>query len=313
VADGSWSLRTRLLFLALVVFWALNYPFVNYGLDFAGPLWLATLRAATGAAATIPIVIALGGHRSLDRAGIRDALLLGVPNTALFFGAWFVAAQSVLPGTAAVVIYTFPLWVAVLSPLVLSQRLTAVHWLAVAAGFGGVALISQIGEGAAVSIAPLPIALLLAAAFSWAVGTVLIRRRFRSSELLQVSALQLVGGTAALLIATLLLAPTPLPVLAPGLGISLLWMGVLGTGAAYAIWFDLLGRTSAARLSAFVFLVPVVALAASVFYFGERLADLQIVGVVLVLLSIFGISREPLPKAPSGAGAASSTPANAPR
>lgn len=291
MASSPWSLQTRVLFLLLVVFWGLNYPFVNFGLAHAGPLWLATLRAGAGAVATLPIVSTFGGWGTLDRTAKRDALLLGIPNTALFFGLWFWAAGSVLPGIAAVVIYTFPLWVALLSQPMLGQRLGLRHWVSAAVGFGGVALISQIGENGGSHVSVLALALLLTAAIAWAIGTVLFQRRFRGEQLVEASAYQLIGGAVALVAATLVISPTPLPGASLDLAAALLWMGVLGTAVAYAIWFTLLGRTPAATLSAYVFLVPVVALAASVALFGERLSILQLGGVGLVLVSIYGIGR----------------------
>ncbi len=304
MADAPWSLATRLLFLLMVVFWGLNYPFVNVGLAHASPLWLATLRAAVGALATLPIVSVFGRWGSLERSAKRDALLLGLPNTAVFFGLWFWAARTVLPGIAAVVIYTFPLWVALLSQPVLGQRLGARHWGSVALGFVGIALISQIGESGGSQISVTAITLLLVSAIAWALGTVLFQRRFRREQLVEASAYQLVGGTAGLLIATLILAPAPLPGASWDLVASLVWMGVLGTAGAYAIWFTLLGRTRAAVLSAYVFLVPVVALAASVTLFGERLSLLQIGGVGLVLVSIYGIGRARWAEPPGGVAGA---------
>ena len=115
MASSSWSPAAIAGYLLIVVFWGFNYLFVNLGLEFASPLWLAALRAGVGALSTLAIVSGFGGWGTLDRAGKRDALLLGIPNTALFFGLWFWAARSVLPGIAAVVVYTFPLWVALLS------------------------------------------------------------------------------------------------------------------------------------------------------------------------------------------------------
>ncbi len=293
MADGGWSWTARLLFLVVVVAWGLNYPFVNVGLHDASPLWLATLRASFGAIAILAIVTPMRAWGRLDARGRRDALLLGIPNTALFFGLWFVAAQSVLPGFAAVVIYTFPLWVALLSAPVLGQRLGVGHGLSVALGFVGVALISQIWAVAGGGVAIAPLVELLAAAIAWAIGTVLFQRRFHRDELPEANAFQLFGGAAALLVATLVIAPTPLPHPSVTLWITVLWLGVLGTAVAYAIWFRLLGQTRAATLSAYVFLVPVVALAASAILFGERLSIVQLSGVALVLLSIYGIARVP--------------------
>ncbi len=60
----GWSWTTWAVFLVVAVIWGFNYIFVNLGLEFASPLWLATLRAAVGAAASAVIVVAVGGNAS---------------------------------------------------------------------------------------------------------------------------------------------------------------------------------------------------------------------------------------------------------
>jgi probable blue pigment (indigoidine) exporter len=291
VADPSWSWRTRAAFVVLATCWGINYPFVALGLGYATPLWLALMRAALGLGATAVLVSAAGRWGVLDGAGRRDAALLGLLNTTAFFGLWFWAARSVTPGIAAVVIYTFPLWVAVLALPLLGGRLAGLQWASIIVGFAGVALISEVGVAGARALS-LPAGLALGtAAFAWALGTVLFRRRFDRDAMLEANAYQLVGGTVGLAIATLALEPTPLPTPSPDLLVAVVWLGVLGTGIAYSIWYTLLGRTHAANLSAYLFLVPVVALAASAAFLGERLSADQLAGVALVLVSIYGVGR----------------------
>ncbi|MGA8664901.1 MAG: DMT family transporter [Thermoplasmata archaeon] len=275
----------------LVTIWGLNYLFVTVGLTGSGPLWLATLRSGIGLAGMVILVTAARGWTVFDLRAKRDALLLGIPNTALFFGLWFLAARSVPPGIASVVIYTFPLWVALLSAPVLGRPLPAVAWASVALGFVGVALIAQFWSLAGVSVPVVAIVELGAASVSWAFGTVLFQRRFRSPEILPASAFQLAGGFAALLGASVVLAPSSLPTPTWDVIASALWLGLAGTAVGYAIWFTLLDRTPAAQISAYLFLVPVVALTASAVFFGERLSLLQAVGVGCVLVAIYGIGR----------------------
>ncbi|MFZ1023757.1 MAG: EamA family transporter [Thermoplasmata archaeon] len=286
--DRPWA--TAGLFLLIVLFWGLNYPFVVFGLDFASPLWLASLRAGLGAVVVVAYVSGTRGWGRLDAKGRRDALLIGIPNTALFFGLWFLAAQQLAPGLTAVIIYTFPLWVALLSAPFLNQRLTTRHWVAVSVGFAGVVLASKVWQVGGSSFSLLPVGELLVAALAWALGTVLFQRRFEPASYQEANAFQLIGGVGALLIATLVLTPLPLPHFSISFAITVVWLGVLGTGLAYVIWFRLLSRTKAATLAAYTFLVPVVALVASVSYFHESLSVLQVVGVVLVLGSVYGIA-----------------------
>jgi len=296
VPASPWSWKTRFLFLVMVCVWGMNYLFVNVGLAYASSLWLASLRSSIGALAVVALMTPLHSWGQLDSRGRRDALILGLPNTTFFFGLWFIAARTVLPGIAATLIYTFPLWVALLSAPVLGHRLRGRHWVSVVVGFVGVALVSEAWMIVTASSSPVAVLELLGAAISWAVGTVVFQRRFHRTQMLEANAFQLIGGSVGILALTLLFAPLPLPSVTPVLVGTALWLGVVGTAVAYTIWFNLLGRTRAATVSAYLFLVPVVALTASAFFFGERLAPLQVLGVGLVLLSIYGVGRTPVPE-----------------
>jgi probable blue pigment (indigoidine) exporter len=293
VPARGWSWATWGLFLVIAVIWGFNYIFVNLGLEFASPLWLATLRAGVGVLASAAILAAFGGEGKLDRRGQRDAMLIGIPSITVFFALWFEAASSVLPGFASVVINTLPLWIALLSAPILSHHLTGRHWVSVVIGFVGVVLISQIGTLTGSSVSVVVVLELLFAAFSWALATVLFQRRFRQEEMLEANLFQLTGGFVGLVALTLVLAPTPLPTLGLGLLTTVGYLGLLGTAVGYSVWLNLLGRTRAATLGAYLFVVPVVALVASAMIFDERLSYLQLVGVVLVLVSIYGIGKAP--------------------
>ncbi len=281
------------LFAVVAVAWGLNYLFVREGLTLASPLWLAALRSGVGALALAPFVLTRARRATLTAVDVRDALAIGVPNTAVFFGLWFLAARSVLPGEAAVLVYTFPLFVTLLAGPVLGSYPGRGQMLAVACGFGGVVLVSQPWAGSGGNLAALPVAALLLGALSWAMGTVLFKRRFAGPKVAPANALQLVGGTVGLLLAAAFVEPTALPTASVPLLATVAWLGLLGTAVAYAIWFDLLDRTPASTLSAYTFVVPLVALLASAFVFGERVDIVEAGGVALVLLAVFLNGRSP--------------------
>jgi drug/metabolite transporter (DMT)-like permease len=279
-------------FAVVVVAWGFNYLFVRVGLGLSAPLWLAFLRAGLGAVGAALVWIALGRPFLTAREQLLAASL-GLLNTSLFFGLWFVAARSVPPGEAAVVVYTFPLWVAMLSIPVLSFRLRAVTWVAIAIGFVGIVLISQPWGAGGPVLKPVPVSELLVGALSWALGTVLIQRRFRREVLQAVNLFQLLGGSAGLLAAALLLEPSQSPSPSWELLGVVLWLGLVGTALAYGLWFYLLGRMSAPSLSANMFLVPVVALVASAILLSERIDLVQGAGVLLVAGAIYAVGRWP--------------------
>jgi len=134
VEPRPWTASSVALFGLTVLAWGGNYLFVRVGLAHASPIWLATFRAGLGLLGFGAYLLLRGGPTRLDLRAKRTAFLLGIPNTAVFFGLWFGAARSVPAGQAAVVIYTFPLWVALLSIPVLRRRLTGSHWALVSVG-----------------------------------------------------------------------------------------------------------------------------------------------------------------------------------
>jgi drug/metabolite transporter (DMT)-like permease len=271
----------------VVVAWGFNYVFVRIGLGFEPPVWLAALRAGIGALALLSWLVLQPTQGRLSAGERRDALLIGIPNTALFFGLWFVAASAISPGETAVIIYTFPLWVTLLASPFLGERPTHVQLAAVGIGFLGVVLISLPGNSVGPGLSPLAVLELLAAALSWALGTVLFKRQFRSSVVASANGWQLVGGSLGLALAGFVTEGLPAIPRSAMSWIVLLWLGVVGTALAYTLWFRLLARRSAVNLSGYTFLVPLVALAASSVVLGERLRSLQFVGVAAVLVAIY--------------------------
>lgn len=285
------------LFGVLVLAWGLNYLFVREGLNFSPPLWLAAGRTLVG---LLVIAAVLAARRPtdhpLDPRGRRDAMLLGLPTSAVFFGLWFVGEIGVPPGEAAVIVYTFPLWVALLAQPVLGRRVTLPAAATILLGFAGIVFITQPWAGGSGALAPASVGELLLAAISWAVGTVLFQRRFAGGQMQEANAYQLLGGTIALLAASGVLEPH-VPAITVDLLLILLWLGAVGTAVAYAIWFWLLASVPAESLAAYVFLVPVVALAFSAALLGERIDLVQAAGVAAVVVSLYLTGARPIPSA----------------
>ncbi len=297
----AWGALSTILFGLMVLAWGGNYLFVRIGELYVDPLWLATLRASVGAAGIGAFLALRPGTAPLSARDARDAALLGIPNTAVFLGLWFVAAPAVAPGETAVIVYTFPLWVALVSPSLLGLGLGRRHWLAIAVGFAGVVLVSEPWSAGIGGDRLVPFVELLAAAVSWAVATVLFQRRFEPAVLPRANGVQLLGGAAALAVAAIALGDVRGSFAAPGLWISVVWLGLFGTAFAYGVWFHLLRTVHAPALSAYSFLVPLTTLALSAALFGERLSLVQLLGVVLVLSGIFlvGSSRFAVVRRPS--------------
>ncbi len=192
-----------------VVMFGSAWPVTKLALQLgAGPLWFATGRAAfSGLAATV--VLALAGR--LRRPGRADLPALGVVGAfqlAAFFALAHAGAGFVPAGRTAVLANTTTIFVVPLSLLVLREPIPRARWWAAGVGVLGVVVLMNpwsidwsspavlIGHG-----------LLLAAALSWSVAIIFVRRYPPALSMLEL--LPWCFALASLLLAPLLLIEPP--------------------------------------------------------------------------------------------------------
>lgn len=246
------------------------------------PMTLAALRALP---AGILLLIIM---RQLPQ-GIwwLRVIILGVLNFSLFWWLLFISAYRLPGGVAATVGAVQPLIVLFLSRWLLQTRLS---WLSISAALGGIFGVAILILTPNAALDPIGIIAGLGGAFSMATGTVLSRRWQPPVTPLTFTAWQLTAGGAVLLPFALLFEPT-LPSLT---GINLLglaYLTLIGGALTYIFWFRglaLLGPSSVASLG---FLSPLSAVILGWALLGQQLTSLQILGMIVILLSIWANQR----------------------
>jgi len=261
--------------------WGSTYLVTTEMLPADRPLLAAALRALP---VGLLLVLAFG---RLPRGGWWwRAAVLGILNIGVFFALLFVGAYRLPGGVAATMGAVQPLLVAALAWPLLGERLSAAKVAAGALGVAGVGMLVLRAEAALDGVG---VGSALAGAVSMAAGVVLTKRWTtglgRPASLLVFTAWQLVAG--GVFLAALALAVEGLP---PRLtvenGIGFLYLGVVGTAVAYALWFRGIEKLPASAAS---FLSLVSPLSASVLGFvvlGQRHTAWQGAGVALVVAAV---------------------------
>ncbi|MBG2801346.1 MULTISPECIES: EamA family transporter [Proteus] len=274
---------TTLLLTALApIVWGSTYIVTTEMLPANVPMTLAALRALP---AGILLLIIM---RQLPQ-GIwwLRVIILGVLNFSLFWWLLFISAYRLPGGVAATVGAVQPLIVLFLSRWLLQTRLS---WLSISAALGGIFGVAILILTPNAALDPIGIIAGLGGAFSMATGTVLSRRWQPPVTPLTFTAWQLTAGGAVLLPFALLFEPT-LPSLT---GINLLglaYLTLIGGALTYIFWFRglaLLGPSSVASLG---FLSPLSAVILGWALLGQQLTSLQILGMIVILLSIWANQR----------------------
>ena len=138
------------------------------------------------------------------------------------------------------------------------------------------------------------VALVLAGAFMWAVGQVMLRRL---GEIGGITAVAWVSALAApqLYIASLTLERDHLFHLthaAPVVWISVVYLGVVMTALGYGCWFHVLGRYPVSRVAPYLLLVPVASVLGGALLLGEPLTPHVLLGGAVVILGVATIVVE---------------------
>jgi len=226
----------------------------------------------------------------------RDGTLGAGVAAGLLFGGEFIFIYGGLEHTAAsrmtVFIYLAPVLTALgLHWLVPGEKLVRTQWAGVLVAFAGIAL--AFGDAfAAASASLLGDFFGLVAALLWAATTVLIR----ASGLARVSAAktlfyQLAVSAPMLLAASWLMGEQGVVALSPLALASLAYQGVIVAFASYLVWFWLLTRYLAARLSVFSFLTPLFGVLFGVAILGEPLTPVFAGAALLVGVGIVLVNR----------------------
>lgn len=285
------SFRWEILgFAFIVTAWGLNYPVSLVGLKYSSSIWLAFFRAFSAFLGFYVIILLMRVNVRLNLKQTVIAILGGIPGTVFFFGLWLLGMQTVDPGIASVLITAYPLWMLFMSIPILGEKHGKVKIAAALAGFGGVALASNVifQHSHNNIIADIE---LLVSGFGFGLMNIIFKRHFKGREMLKANLWQL--GGASIPLAGWAALTEPFAIIQWNIAFvgSVLWLGVLGTAIAFTIWFILLSRYNASSMGVYMFMIIVVALIASFFLYGERINAVQFAGIVIIVVSIYLVNR----------------------
>lgn len=275
----------------LVMFlWALCFPLINIGLAGSPPMAFAALRAALSGAVLLLAAQALRRPAVAGRSVWGGLVVVGLTATSLGFFGMFYGGGRVSPGLATVIANTQPLIAAVLAWGFLNEHLTAVQRWGLAAGFGGIVLIGAPSLSGSNSQL-LGIVYILVAAVGIAVSNVVLKRLAGRVDILRAMGWQLLIGAAPLALLALAVEDVSRIDWSWPFVINLIVLSAIGTSAAFVLWFALLQRASLSQLNVFTFLTPIFGLVMGVAFFAERIHGVELAGIGLSLLGIYGVSR----------------------
>jgi O-acetylserine/cysteine efflux transporter len=272
--------RDLALAVLVAIIWGIAFVATRIGLDSFSPSQLTALR----------FVIAALPAAFLPCPPISWSVLVAIGLT-LFTGQFlfqfFGIASGMPPGLASVVVQTQAFFTVLFAAVVLGERPARRQVIGMAAALVGVLLIAvTVGE----NLTTTGLVLGLMSAVSWGIGNVLLKRLGRVDMLPLMVWLSLIPPLPSLALSLALDGPAAL-----GRALSdsswaglaaTLYLGLVATTFAYALWGGLLRRYPTATVAPFALLVPFVAALSTWLVFGERFGPVRLAGMAFVLLGL---------------------------
>jgi drug/metabolite transporter (DMT)-like permease len=288
-------LRVWLAFALLCAIWGSSYYFIRIGLRQLSPLSLVAMRLLAGGLVTVAIALVRKAPLRLPGRTLLLLLFLATVNTTAPFLLIAAGEVTVPSGLASVLNSTMPIFSVLLAGFVLhDEPVTARRLLGVAIGFGGVVVILSRDLGhAGSSGALIGQAAIILSSLCYAGGAVFARRTLRGVPSMTIAAWGLIFSAIETVTLSLMFSRPALGSLHPQTIMSVLWLGVLGSGIAYLLSYAILAAWGASRYSLLAYVLPVVGLTLGIVFLGETLDGRIVAGTALVILGIVFVSLIP--------------------
>ncbi|NPD17051.1 DMT family transporter [Xinfangfangia sp. D13-10-4-6] len=276
------------IIILIALCWGLNWPAVRLALHEIPPWTLRVIGMGAGSLFLFSLAALTSRPLRMARADWGVVFLAGFLSITAF-NILLSFAQLAAPTSRAVIVtFTMPFWTVLFARIILGERLDQRRRIALAVGGAGLICLGwplimagSFGYG---------LMLALLAGISWALGTVVLKRFPVTAPPMTVTAWQLLAGALAALCGVALFEPA---VLREGLDLTALhaptWGGLahhilFSQALAYLLWYALLARMPAGRVSLATLPVPAIGSISSVLLLGERPTPADVLGLILLTL-----------------------------
>jgi drug/metabolite transporter (DMT)-like permease len=282
-----------LAFAALSLIWGSSFLWIKVAVQEVGPMTLVAFRLLFGLLALLIAARVTRQRLQISRGDLPAYAVVAALNTAIPFTLISWGETRIDSGTAAILNGAMPLFVLVLAHFWLQdEHITWMRLAGLLLGFGGVGLVVGLGAGGFFEGNRLGQLAVLGGALSYALANTFSRRYLRNRQPLTQATMVVLIAEAMLWVSTLTFErPLRLPAL-PISWVAILWLGLLGTGTAYLLYFYLINAWGSTRSSLITYAMPVIGVALGVSFLGESLDPRVLLGTLLVVAGVVLVNRK---------------------
>jgi drug/metabolite transporter (DMT)-like permease len=293
------SSRAILQFLTVVLIWGTTWIVIKFQLGTVNPSWSVTYRFATGGVALLAWCALKGLPLTVPRHALPFLVLLGLFQFVMNFNFVYRSELYIPSGIPAVAFALLMVPNAILAWLFLGRKISGRFALGSALGILGVGLLfaQQLSLPGTRAETMLGLSRVVAGILSASIANVMQAspKALTFPPITGLGWAMLIGASINAVIATAIAGPPQIDP-APSYWLGFLYLGVVASAVAFALYFDLVRQMGPAEAAWTGVLIPIIAMAISTVVEDFRWTGMAVAGCVLALVGMVIALRQPAPK-----------------
>ena len=273
-------MTTRQVLLALIVpiTWGFGYVLTKIGMDHFSPLLLMSLRFGIAGLVLVWFTKPPWGH-------MRDLFMVAFIGSTIQYGFTYYGLKGIDVSTASILVQLEGPILALLSTLILKERLGWPRALGMGLAFAGVVVIA--GEPR-LSESLDSVALVISGAAFWAIAQIMISRLKSLSGITILAWVAIIASPQMLLISLVIEKGQWHSIVSADLQdwSIVFYLSFIMTVIGYSIWYHLLRICDVSKLSPFLMLLPVSSIIAGIVLLEEQFTLTMGIGGLLIMAGV---------------------------
>lgn len=278
--------------LAATSIWGAMYVVSKVVMAVIPPFSLLTSRLVLGAISLL-LVASIQRKLQISKGDFWRIFGVGFIGYGISLGFQFVGTDLSTAANGSLVTSATPAFVLIFAVLILREKITSKRiWALIISSLGVLAVIDP-------RSAQLDSTLfwgnmsLVAAALTWALYSVLVRKVTRNVDVLTVSLVAFLGGLpSSILLGNYEYSTQGYGTITPGVILGILFLGIICTAVAMYLWNTAFALLDASLASLTFFAQPVVGTILGAIFLGEEITPLFLFGGLLIGIGLVIASRE---------------------
>ncbi|MCW8832429.1 MAG: DMT family transporter [Colwellia sp.] len=277
------TLRLLVELLLLAAIWGASFIFMRIGSPEFGPILFMALRTLTASLFLLPLVFYTKKH-SAFKGYKAKIFVVGIFNTAIPFVLFGYATLTLSGGLTSVLNATTPMFGAIVAYLWFRDKLTVSASFGLLIGFIGVYLLMLDKITLGQQNILLPTLAALSASLCYGISANYTKKYLTGVSSTVLATGSQVSATLVLLPIGLFFIPTQIPSNAAIM--SVLLLGILCTGVAYIIFFNLIANLGPSKAMSVTYLIPAFGLFWGSLFLDEVITTSMIIGCGFILTGV---------------------------